>query len=307
MGLSPSPNPGLHWKPIPGRPCPSLPVPTRPSLPSLYSHWLCICLHGRYAPYLAGTVLEEYLDDFRGVLVVVSHDRWFCDRVLAPPILDDDDPDAGTRRSSLFVFEGDGAVSQYRGVYSEYFAALKTGSSAEAGLTESITGFASPPPLPVTAAPPPPASNPKPAAKAKAETNVASVSIADMANIGLRAPPPLPPLPPSTPDSDAKEAGPSQRQMAKKIEQETKKKVKKVKVSKKDRKEYETIEAEVEALEIAAAEAEAALEEANNAARRLSTNEMMDLASAASDARRAADLKMERYIELEELIAEADA
>ena len=78
-------------------------------------------------------------------------------------------------------------------------------------------------------------------------------------------------------------------------------------MTKKERKEYETIEAEVEALEIAAAEAEAALEEANNAPRRPKPAEMMELAGAASDARRAADQKMERYIELEELISAADS
>ena len=81
---------------------------------------------------------------------------------------------------------------------------------------------------------------------------------------------------------------------------------KKVKVSKKERKEYATIEAEVEELEIVAAKAVAALEEANNGNRRLSMNETLDLANDVSDTRRAADAKMERYIFLDELITAAD-
>ena len=258
------------------------------------------------------TVLEEYLDDFKGVLVVVSHDRWFCDRVLSPPPFDEDDPDEEfeTRRSSLLVFEGDGVVNQFQGVYSDYFSALKTGGGMK-GLTESLTGFASPPPLPVApkkpaaeAAPPPSAtasaSPPKPKAK--------PVSL-DILERGLgKAPPPPPPPPkPAAPKS----TGPSQRQAAKAILADAtkgkEKKGKKFKVSKKEREEYATIEADVEALEVAAAEAAAALEEANNAARRPKPAEMMELAGAASDARKAADEKMERYLELEELMEKADA
>ena len=52
------------------------------------------------------------------VLVVVSHDRWFCDRVLSPPACDEDDDNFDVRRSSLLVFEGDGAVSQFQGACS---------------------------------------------------------------------------------------------------------------------------------------------------------------------------------------------
>ena len=47
---------------------------------------------------------------------VVSHDRWFCDRVLAPPPLDEEGQGADdtvlARPSSLFVFEGGGKVSR---------------------------------------------------------------------------------------------------------------------------------------------------------------------------------------------------
>ena len=80
-----------------------------------------------------------------------------------------------------------------------------------------------------------------------------------------------------------------------------------MKVTKKERAEFETIEAEVEALEAAAVSAQAALDEANAQARRPSLREIADLAGAVSAARAAADAKMERYMELDELIAEAEA
>lgn len=49
-------------------------------------------------------VLEEFLLDFPGCLVVVSHDRYFMDKIV----------------DHLFVFEGDGKVSDFPGNYSDY-------------------------------------------------------------------------------------------------------------------------------------------------------------------------------------------
>ena len=48
--------------------------------------------------------LEEGLDDFAGCAVVVSHDRWFLDRIC----------------THILSFEGDGKVVFYQGSYSEY-------------------------------------------------------------------------------------------------------------------------------------------------------------------------------------------
>jgi ABC transport system ATP-binding/permease protein len=48
--------------------------------------------------------LENYLEEFKGVLVVVSHDRFFTDKVT----------------KHLFVFEGNGEVKDYLGSLSEY-------------------------------------------------------------------------------------------------------------------------------------------------------------------------------------------
>jgi len=255
------------------------------------------------------SVLEEYLDDFQGVLVVVSHDRWFCDRVMGPPPLDPDVDDY--RRSSLFVFEGNGAVSQFQGTYSAYFTALKAGGDASPGFTELITGFDSPPPLPAPAPIPPPdiAATAPSVAPVKKTATIRPTSL---------MPKPTPPPPASKPVKKATPINtgpaPSQRSLERLGKAMLDQKAaargkKKVKVTKKERKEYETIEAEVEELEIAAAKAAAALEEANagtRGKRRPTMNEMLELTRACTDARSAADAKMERYIILDELITAAD-
>ena len=75
-------------------------------------------------------------------------------------------------------------------------------------------------------------------------------------------------------------------------------------VTKKEREEFETIEADVEALEVAAAKAEATLEAAKDAKPRLPQMELLALASKASSARNSANAKMERYMELDELMRE---
>ncbi|GGN91504.1 ABC-F family ATP-binding cassette domain-containing protein [Saccharibacillus kuerlensis] len=74
------------------------------------------------------TVLEDYLDDFPGVMITVSHDRYFLDRVC----------------DKLFAFEGGGKVAIHAGNYSEYMertggGSLKDGmsSSGKGGLATS--------------------------------------------------------------------------------------------------------------------------------------------------------------------------
>lgn len=54
------------------------------------------------------TILEDYLDSFPGIVITVSHDRYFLDRVV--------------RR--IFAFEGEGRVTQYEGGYTDYQAAF---------------------------------------------------------------------------------------------------------------------------------------------------------------------------------------
>lgn len=50
------------------------------------------------------TILEDYLDTFEGIVITVSHDRYFLDRVV--------------RR--IFAFEENGVIWQYEGGYSDY-------------------------------------------------------------------------------------------------------------------------------------------------------------------------------------------
>ena len=49
-------------------------------------------------------ILEEYLQDFHGCVIVVSHDRYFMDRVV----------------DHLLVFKGEGEIDDFPGNYSEY-------------------------------------------------------------------------------------------------------------------------------------------------------------------------------------------
>ena len=50
------------------------------------------------------TILEDYLDRFDGIIIVVSHDRYFLDRVV----------------NRIFSFEGEGRIRQSEGGYSDY-------------------------------------------------------------------------------------------------------------------------------------------------------------------------------------------
>ena len=55
------------------------------------------------------TILEDYLDEFDGIVIIVSHDRYFLDRMV--------------RR--IFAFEGQGEIWQYEGGYSDYSIAAE--------------------------------------------------------------------------------------------------------------------------------------------------------------------------------------
>lgn len=59
-------------------------------------------------------ILEEYLKEFKGTLILVSHDRHFLDRLV----------------DHLFVFCGDGVVKDFIGSYSQYREYIKEYESA---------------------------------------------------------------------------------------------------------------------------------------------------------------------------------
>ena len=60
-------------------------------------------------------VLEDFLDNFTGCLLLVSHDRYFMDHLV----------------DQLFVFEGDGKIRLFNGNYTDYRDSLE-GTTAEA-------------------------------------------------------------------------------------------------------------------------------------------------------------------------------
>ena len=63
------------------------------------------------------TILEDYLDHYQGIVIVVSHDRYFLDRTV----------------NRIFAFEAGGVLRHYEGGYTDY--ALKAGESAQCNLS----------------------------------------------------------------------------------------------------------------------------------------------------------------------------
>ncbi len=63
------------------------------------------------------TILEDYLDSFQGIVITVSHDRYFLDRIA--------------RR--IFAYEPGGRIRQFEGGYSEYYELMKDSFNEESG------------------------------------------------------------------------------------------------------------------------------------------------------------------------------
>lgn len=66
-------------------------------------------------------ILEDYLDRYDGIVITVSHDRYFLDRVV--------------RR--IFAFEGDGVIRQYEGGYTDYVNRKKAEEAVQTQKTPS--------------------------------------------------------------------------------------------------------------------------------------------------------------------------
>lgn len=60
-------------------------------------------------------VLENFLSEYQGCIIIVSHDRYFMDRLV----------------DHLFVFEGDGEIKDFPGNYSQYRLSVKDEKSEE--------------------------------------------------------------------------------------------------------------------------------------------------------------------------------
>ncbi|MEB3238941.1 MAG: ABC transporter ATP-binding protein, partial [Cyanobacteriota bacterium] len=76
------------------------------------------------------TVLEEFIEDFRGCVVVVSHDRWFLDRTV----------------DRLFCFRPGGVIERFEGNYSEWLDHRRAADAQAA----AVRTAAAPPPPPTT-------------------------------------------------------------------------------------------------------------------------------------------------------------
>lgn len=70
------------------------------------------------------TILENYLDGFDGIVITVSHDRYFLDRIV----------------KRIFAFEGNGVIKQYEGGYTDYLDTREQleQRGAEQGLTNGV-------------------------------------------------------------------------------------------------------------------------------------------------------------------------
>ncbi len=75
-------------------------------------------------------ILEEYLQDFPGCVIVVSHDRYFMDKVV----------------DHLLVFKGNGEIKDFPGNYTQYrqWSQLQPSEPKEKPKQSSTTNNASP-------------------------------------------------------------------------------------------------------------------------------------------------------------------
>ena len=69
------------------------------------------------------TILEDYLNSFSGIVVTVSHDRYFLDNVV----------------DRIFEFDGNGHLQQYEGGYTDYLEAKVRRGIAETSMNAKTT------------------------------------------------------------------------------------------------------------------------------------------------------------------------
>ena len=66
--------------------------------------------------------LEDYLDDFNGIVITVSHDRYFLDRIC----------------NKIFAYEGNGNIVIYTGNYSDYLVYQEANELAKQTLQDEV-------------------------------------------------------------------------------------------------------------------------------------------------------------------------
>ncbi|MBR6293964.1 MAG: ABC-F family ATP-binding cassette domain-containing protein [Lachnospiraceae bacterium] len=177
-------------------------------------------------------ILEDYLDEFAGIIITVSHDRYFLDRVV----------------TRIFAFEPDGTLLQSEGGYSDYLVHKKSGAGANA-----VSG--------------------------SGKNIAAGRNSAAMSTSGGR-------------ENPAAEDGSGMTAKGKyRAPRE------KTKLSFNEQKEYDNIESEIEKLEARSAELEGLIAGASTDYSRL-----MELSREKEEIDGEIERKMERYIELQEMV-----
>ena len=73
------------------------------------------------------TILEDYLNSFTGIVVMVTHDRYFLDNVV----------------DRIFAFEGNGKLKQYEGGYTDYLETKKRNTGSDTESSAKTAGKAS--------------------------------------------------------------------------------------------------------------------------------------------------------------------
>lgn len=74
------------------------------------------------------TVLEDYLDNFDGTVITVSHDRYFLDKVA----------------DQLYIFEGNAKIDRYSGKFTDYLANVQSSSKKKAVKASKKNGESQP-------------------------------------------------------------------------------------------------------------------------------------------------------------------
>lgn len=198
------------------------------------------------------TILEEYLRRYTGIVIAVSHDRYFLDKVA----------------NRIFAFEGDGVIRRYEGNYSDYRAVCER----EGHLTV-------------------------PALSGKRLSSGARVGAEDGAAASGKG------TQPSKTAEAEKKPGEAGNGGTEKADSRStwKKREQKLKFSYKEQKEYETIDADIAALEEKVAALETEMAEAGADYARL-----QELSAEKEKTEAELEEKMERWVYLNELAEEIE-
>lgn len=80
---------------------------------------------GNYLDIPTLTILEDYLNSFQGIVITISHDRYFLDNVV----------------DRIFEFDGNGHLQQYEGGYTDYLESKKKrfGDKSDSGSGKKVS------------------------------------------------------------------------------------------------------------------------------------------------------------------------